>query len=108
MARPSSYPVELRKRAVRMVAEVRGDYPNESAALRAVAQKLGIGSAETLRNWVKRDEIDSGRRPGTTTEESAQIKAMKKEIAELKRANDILKAAASFFAAELDRPHTRS
>ncbi|WP_406486901.1 transposase [Streptomyces sp. NBC_01563] len=77
-----------------MVAEVRGDYPNESAALRAVAQKLGIGSAETLRNWVKRDEVDSGKRPGTTTEESAQIKAMKKEIAELKRANDILKAAA--------------
>lgn len=108
MARPSSYPVELRKRAVRMVAEVRGDYPNESAALRAVAQKLGIGSAETLRNWAKRDEADSGKRPGTATEESAQIKAMKKEIAELKRANDILKAAASFFAAELDRPHTRS
>ncbi|WP_442817813.1 transposase [Streptomyces sp. NBC_01591] len=77
-----------------MVAEVRGDYPNESAALRAVAQKPGIGSAETLRNWVKRDEIDSGQRPGTITEESAQIKAMKKEIAGLKRANDILKAAA--------------
>ncbi|WP_327270046.1 transposase [Streptomyces sp. NBC_01218] len=106
MAPPSSYPVELRKRAVRMVAEVRGDYPNESAALRAVAQKLGIGSAEPLRNWVKRDEVDSGKRPGTTTEESAQIKAMTKEIAELKRANDILKAAAGFFAAELDRPHT--
>lgn len=108
MARPSFYPSELRKRGVRMVAEVRGDYPNESAALRTVAQKLGIGSAETLRNWVQRDEVDSGQRPGTTTEESAQTKAMKKEIAELKRANDILKAAASFFAAELDRPHTRS
>ena len=54
------------------------------------------------------DEIDAGTRPGTTTEESAQVKAMKKEIAELKRANEILKAAASFFAAELDRPHTRS
>ncbi|WP_371682520.1 transposase [Kitasatospora sp. MMS16-BH015] len=77
-----------------MVAEVLGDYPNESAALRAVAEKLGIGSAETLRNWVRRDQVDSGQRPGTTTEESAQIKAMKKEIAELKRANDILKAAA--------------
>ncbi|WP_148014564.1 transposase, partial [Streptomyces sp. ME109] len=79
MARPSSYPTELRKRAVRMVVEVRGDYPNESAALRAVAQKLGIGSAETLRNWVRRDEIDSGQRPGTTTEESAAMKALKKE-----------------------------
>ncbi|MFD1313901.1 IS3 family transposase, partial [Streptomyces kaempferi] len=98
---------ELRKRAVRMVAEVRGDYPNESAALRAVAQKLGIGSAETLRNWVKRDEIDSGQRPGTTTEESAQIKAMKKEIAELKRANDILKAAA-FFLRGRARPATHT
>ncbi|GGL87038.1 hypothetical protein GCM10010095_84730 [Streptomyces anthocyanicus] len=71
-------------------------------------RKLGIGSAETLRNWVKRDEVDAGKRPGTATEESAQIKAMKKEIAELKRANDILKAAASFFAAERDRPHTCS
>ncbi|BFV54933.1 transposase [Kitasatospora sp. CMC57] len=108
MARPSSYPPELRRRAVRMVAEVLGDYPNESAALRAVAEKLGIGSAETLRNWVRRDQVDSGQRAGTTTEESAQIKAMKKEIAELKRANEILKAAASFFAAELDRPHLRS
>jgi transposase len=91
-----------------MVAEVRGDYPNESAALRAVAQKLGIGSAETLRNWVRRDEIDSGQRPGTTTEESAAMKALKEENAELERANEILKVAASFFAAELDRPHTRS
>ncbi|MFJ2397405.1 transposase [Streptomyces sp. NPDC087843] len=81
-----------------MVAEVRGDYPNESAALRAVAQKLGIGSAETLRNWVKRDEIDSGQRPGTTTEEFAARKALKKENAEIRRANEILKAAASFFA----------
>ncbi|MGK4579359.1 IS3 family transposase [Kitasatospora sp. HPMI-4] len=96
MARPTSYPPELRRRAVRMVAEVLGDYPNESAALRAVAEKLGIGSAETLRNWVRRDQVDSGQRPGTTTEESAQIKAMKKEIAELKRANEILKAAAKF------------
>ncbi len=57
---------------------------------------------------MKRDEVDSGRRPGTTAKEPAQIKAMRKEIAELKRVNDILKAAASFFAAELDRPHTRS
>lgn len=91
-----------------MVAEVRGDYPNESAAIKSVAEKLGIGSTETLRKWVRQDQIDSGARPGVTSEESAQVKAMKKEIAELKRANDILKAAASFFAAELDRPHLRS
>jgi transposase len=108
MARPSRYPLELRRRAVRMVAEVRDDYPNETAALQAVADKLGIGSRETLRNWIKQQEIDAGQRPGTTTEESAQLKALKKENAELKRANEILKAAASFFAVELDRPHTRS
>ncbi|MGW1469601.1 hypothetical protein ACWCPT_35280 [Streptomyces sp. NPDC002308] len=64
MARPSSCRLELRKRAVRMAAE-----------------KLGIGSAETLRNWVKRDEIDSGQRPGVTSEESAAVKALKTDIA---------------------------
>jgi transposase len=66
--------------------------------MKAVAQKLGIGTTETLRKWVRQDQIDAGTRLGTTTEESS----------ELKRANEILKAAASFFAAELDRPHTRS
>ncbi|WP_405575505.1 transposase [Streptomyces sp. NBC_01167] len=108
MARPSSYPSELRRRAVRMVVEVLGDYPTESAAIKAVAGKLGIGSSETLRKWVRQDQIDSGNWPGTRSEESAQLKALKKENAALKRANEILKAAASFFAAELDRPHLRS
>ncbi|WP_143660093.1 hypothetical protein [Streptomyces sp. WZ.A104] len=73
MAGPSAYPLELCKRAVRMAAEVRGDCPNESAALRAVAQQPGIGSAETLRNRVKRGETDSGQGPGTDSEESAQV-----------------------------------
>jgi transposase len=108
MARPSSYPPELRKRAVRMVAEIRGDYPTESAAINVVVAKLGLGSRETLRKWIRQDQIDAGQRAGTSTEESAQIKALKRENAELKRANEILKAAASFFAAEIDRPHTRS
>lgn len=66
MARPSPYPPELRKRAVRMVAEW--------AAMKAVASKLGIGSTETLRSWVRQDQVDGGTRPGTTTEESAQVK----------------------------------
>ncbi|MET8183274.1 transposase [Streptomyces sp. NPDC005336] len=92
MARPSRYPLELRRRAVRMVAEVRDDHPNETAALQAVTEKLGIGSRETLRNWVKQYEIDAGTRPGTTTEESAQLKALKKENAELKRANEIVRS----------------
>ncbi|MCH5678000.1 IS3 family transposase [Streptomyces gilvus] len=107
MARPSRYPLELRRRAVRMVAEVRDDYPNETAALQAVADKLGIGSRETLRNWVKQQEIDAGQRPGTTTEESAQLKALKKENAELKRANEILKAAAKFLRGRA-RPATHA
>ncbi|MEV6957593.1 IS3 family transposase [Streptomyces sp. NPDC051183] len=107
MARPSRYPLELRRRAVRMVAEVRDDYPNETAALQAVTEKLGIGSRETLRNWLKQQEIDAGTRPGTTTEESVQLKAMKKEIAELKRANEILKAAAKFLRGRA-RPATHA
>ncbi|WP_328829066.1 IS3 family transposase [Streptomyces sp. NBC_00252] len=107
MARPSRYPLELRRRAVRMVAEVGDDYPNETAALQAVAEKLGIGSRETLRNWVKQHEIDGGQRPGTTTEESAQLKALKKENAELKRANEILKAAAKFLRGRA-RPATHT
>ncbi|WP_434098812.1 IS3 family transposase [Streptomyces mirabilis] len=89
-----------------MVAEVRPQYDTEWAAMKAVAQKLGIGTTETLRKWVRQDQIDAGARPGTASEESAELKRLKKENAELKRANDILKAAASFFAAELDRPHT--
>jgi transposase len=105
MARPSSYPVELRQRAVRMVAETKADYPSEFAAIGAVARKLGIGSPETLRKWIRRAEVDAGQRPGLTTAEHEQIKALKKENAELRRANEILKSASAFFAAELDRPH---
>ena len=108
MARPSQYPPELRQRAVRMVAEILPNYPTESAAMAVVAEKLGIGSRETLRNWVRQAQVDAGQRPGTTSEEAAQVKALRKEVAELRRANEILKAAASFFAAELDRPHLRS
>jgi transposase len=104
MARPSSYPTELRQRAVRMVAESRADYPSEFAAIGAVARRLGIGSPETLRKWIRRAEVDGGQRPGLTTAEHEQIKALKKENAELRRANEILKSASAFFAAELDRP----
>ncbi len=87
-----------------MVAEVQSDYPSQWAAITAVASKLGIGSRETLRKWVRRAEVDAGERPGITSEERAEIKALKQENAELRRANEILKAASTFFA-ELDRPH---
>ncbi|MGC4957773.1 hypothetical protein ACLQ2P_31630 [Actinomadura citrea] len=87
------------------MAELRPGYPSEWSAMKAVAAKLGVTSTETVRSWVRRTEVDPGARPGTTTEESAELKRLKRENAELRRANEILKAAAGFFAAELDRPH---
>lgn len=72
--------------------------------MRAVAELLGVGHAETVRTWVRQSEIDDGARPGVTTEESAELKRLRQENAELKRANAILKAASAFFAAEIDRP----
>lgn len=104
MSRPSKYSQEFRERAVRLVLEQRAGYPSEFEAIRSVAGKLGIGSPETVRKWVRRAEVDSGARPGLTTVEHEQIKALKRENAELRRANEILKAAAAFFGAELDRP----
>ena len=107
MGRPSKYPDELRERAVRMVAEVRPQYPSQWAAITAVAGMLGIGAAETLRTWIRRAEVDTGVRPGVTSQMAEENKALRKEIAELRRANEILKAAAVFFGAELDRPGRR-
>ena len=75
------YPPELRERAVRMVAEVRGQHETEWAAMRAVSELLGIGTTETVRNWVRQAEVDAGTRPGTTTEESAELKRLKRENA---------------------------
>ena len=104
MGRPSKYSQEFRERAVRLVLEQRDEYPSEYEAIRSVAAKLGVGTPETVRKWVRRAEVDAGARPGLTTAEHEQIKALKRENAELRRANEILKAASSFFAAELDRP----
>jgi transposase len=98
------YPVELRERAVRMVAEVRADHESEWAAMTRVAELLGIGTPETVRKWCRQAEVDSGARPGVTSEDSAELKRLKRENAELNRANAILKTASAFFAAELDRP----
>ena len=103
--RHGQYPPELRERAVRLVAECRADHGSEWEAMRSVAQKLGIGTTETVRKWVRRAEVDAGARSGVTSEESAELRRLKAEVKELRRANEILKAAAGFFAAELDRPH---
>ena len=89
MGHPLKYSSEFRQRAVRLVLEQRSDYPSEFEAIRSIAGKLGIGSAETLRKWVRRAEVDTGVRPGVTTAESEQIKALKRENAELRRANEI-------------------
>jgi transposase len=88
-----------------MVMESKADYGSEYEAIRSIAAKLGITSPESLRKWLRRAEIDGGVRPGKTSEEIAEIKELKKEVAELRRANEILKSASAFFAAELDRPH---
>ena len=104
MARPSKYPPELKERAVRACYRVQGGVPQRVEAIRSIAAKLGIGSSETLRKWVRRAEVDSGSRPGKTSAEIAEIRELKKEVTELRRANEILKSASAFFAAELDRP----
>ena len=95
------YPQEMRERAVRMVVEHRDENPTEWAALGSIASKLGM-TPETLRKWLRRDQVDSGRRPGITTSERERIRQLEREVRELRRANEILKAASIFFAGELD------
>jgi transposase len=85
-----------------MVGEVRPQYDTEFAAITAVADKLGIGSAETLRKWVRQSQVDSGDRPGISSQESEELKRLRRENAELRRANEILKVASAYFARELD------
>ena len=96
------YPSELKDRAVRMVQDLRREDPNDKGIITRVARQLGVGS-ESLRNWVKQSDIDDGMRPGPSTDELAELKRLRKENFELRRANDILQSAATFFGAELDR-----
>ena len=95
------HPAELRERAVAMVFELRATSGSSRGTLASVGQKLGI-NPETLRNWVEKAEIDSGQRPGTTSDDKKRIAELEKEVRELRRANEILKAASAFFARELD------
>ena len=95
------YPAELRERAVRMVLEVQRETGKKHGAVTRIAKQLGVGS-ESLRNWVRQAEVDAGRREGTSTADKERIAQLERENRELRRANDILKAASVFFATELD------
>lgn len=101
MPRYGKYPTELRERAVRLVREHRGEYGSEWEAISSIAEKLGP-TPETVRKWVRQDQIDNGTRDGVTSDERQRIKDLERENKELRRANEILKAASSFFARELD------
>ena len=95
------YPEELRERAVKMVFEVRDQEGRGHGEIARVAAQLGV-HREALRTWIRQTEIDGGRRPGTTTADAARIAELERENRELRRANEILKAASAYFARELD------
>ena len=96
------YPPEIRERAVRLVFEHEHEYPSQWKAICSIAEKSDL-NRETLRQWVRQAERDEGRRPGLSTDERDRLRGLEKENKELRRANEILKAAAAFFGAELDR-----
>jgi len=100
------YPPELRERAVRMVLETAAERGERHGAVTRVATQLGIGP-ESLRSWVRQAEIDEGARSGLTTAERERLKTLERENRELRRANEILRSAAAFFGAELDRRSMR-
>lgn len=103
MNKPNKYSPEVRERAVRLVQEARKDYPSLWAAIESIAPKIGCAT-QTLHDWVKKHEIDTGMRDGITTTERERIKALEQENKELRQANEILRLASAFFAqAELDR-----
>ena len=105
MNKSNKFSPEVRERAVRMVQEHRGEYPSLWLAIESIAPKIGC-VPQTLLTWVKRQEIDSGVREGTTTADLQRVKDLERENKELRRANEILKLASAFFAqAELDRRH---
>jgi transposase len=103
MSKSNRFSPEVRERAVRLVQEHRGEYPSLWAAIESISPKIGC-VPQTLHEWVRKHEIDTGLRDGITGEERDRIKALEREVKELRRANEILKLASAFFAqAELDR-----
>ena len=92
MTRSSRYPAEVRERAIRLVVDHRDQYTSEWAAITSIADKCGM-TPETRRKWIRRDQVDSGARQGVTTDERERLRALERENKELRRANEILKAA---------------
>ena len=102
-----NYSPEVRERAVRMVREHQGEYPSQWATIHSIATKIGC-TAQTLLTWVRQHERDAGLRDGATTAERERIKALEREVRELRQANEILRKASAYFAqAELDRRFKR-
>lgn len=101
MGKTKRYPAEVRERAVRLVLEHREEYATRWAAITSIAVKFGC-AAQTLDSWVRQAEVDGGVRPGTSTADGQRIQELERENRELRRANEILKAASAFFARELD------
>jgi transposase len=106
MASRKQHPAELRERAVAMVFELRAESGNPRGSIARVGERLGV-NPETLRNWVERAEVDGGQRPGTTSDDRKRIAELERENRELRRANEILKAASAYFARELDPRYPR-
>jgi transposase len=103
----NKFSTEVRARAVRMVLDHEGDHPSRWAAIVSVAEKIGC-VPQTLFEWVKKTEVDSGTRAGVPTDMAEKMKALEREVRELRQANEILRKASAYFAqAELDRPFKR-
>jgi len=98
------YTKAQKEQAVRLVRQIREETGERHGAVQRVARQLGYG-VETVRKWANQADVDAGERAGVTTEENARIRRLEQENRELRRANEILKSASAFFAAELDRPH---
>jgi transposase len=101
MARPSVYPQDFRDRTVNLVIEATPEHTSQWAAIETIGRQLGV-SGETLRKWVRRAEVNAGQRAGLSTDQLEELKRLRRDNAQLRRSNDILRSAAVFFAGELD------
>jgi transposase len=104
---PGKYPEEIRKQAIELFRSSLHEYGTRVKTAKHICDLLGIGTTETVLSWVRQSEVDGGVRDGMTSEQIEEVRRLKREVAELKRANGILRAASAFFAAELDRPQSR-